>query len=71
MRSVPPRPGPVLAGQLAAGSWGVRLGLSHGLELETKRHCGADEILQGRLIDLVAFEDVDGAADISVEAGVE
>jgi hypothetical protein len=26
-----------------------------------ERHCSADEILQGRLIDLVAFVDVDGA----------
>jgi hypothetical protein len=29
-----------------------------------------DEILQGRLINLVAFVDVKGAPDIPVEAGV-
>jgi hypothetical protein len=41
------------------------------LALEIERHGSADEILQGRLIDLVAFVDVDGAPDIPVEAGVE
>ena len=58
-----------LVGPLAARSWGLRLAL--GFEVEIERHCGADEILQGRLIDLVAFMDVDGASDIPVEAGVE
>src|SRR5881275_1869611 len=52
---------------LAARSPGLRLDLS----LEIERHCSANEILQGRLIDLVAFVDVDGAPDIPVEAGVE
>src|SRR4029077_7742983 len=56
---------------LAAGSWGLRLGLCFALALEIERHCRADEILQGLLIDLVAFMDVDGAPDIPVEAGVE
>ena len=56
-----------LAGPLAAGSPGLRLALA----LEIERHCSEDEILQGCLIDLVAFVDVDGAPDISVEAGVE
>jgi hypothetical protein len=56
-----------LVGPLAAGSPGLRLDFA----LEIQRHCGADEILQGRLIDLVAFVDVDGAPDISLEAGVE
>ena len=56
-----------LVGPLAARSPGLRLALA----LEIERHCSADEILQGRLIDLVAFVDVDGAPDIPVEAGVE
>ena len=62
-------PGPAmkLVGPLAARSPGLRLALA----LEIERHCSADEILQGRLIDLVAFVDVDGAPDIPVEAGVE
>jgi hypothetical protein len=46
-----------------------RLRLALALEIED--HCSADEILQGRPIDLVAFMNVDGAPDISVEAGVE
>ena len=60
-----------LVGPLAGGSPGLRLGLLVGLALEIERHCSADEILQGRLINFVAFVDVDGAADISIEAGVE
>ena len=60
-----------LAGPLAARSPGLRLGLRLTLAVEIKRHCSADEILQGRLIDLVAFVDVDGAPHIPVEAGVE
>jgi len=46
-------------------------GLRLVLALEIERHCCADEILQGRLIDLVTFVDVDGAPDIPLEAGVE
>ena len=46
-------------------------GLRLGLALEIERHCSADEILQGRLIDLLVFVDIDGAPDIPVEAGVE
>src|SRR5438874_6110444 len=46
-----------LVGPLAARSPGLRLALA----LEIERHCSADEILQGRLIDLVPFVDVDGA----------
>ena len=68
-------PGPAmkLVGPLAARSPGLRLGLrlALGLEIEIERYCSADKILQGRLIDLVAFVDVDGAPDIPVEAGVE
>ena len=60
-----------LVGRLAARSPGLRLGLRLDFALEIERHCSADEILQGRLIDLVAFVDVDGAPDIPVEAGVE
>src|SRR6185369_14394177 len=48
---------------------GLRLRFTLGLEIE--RHCSADEILQGHLIDVVAFMDVDSAADIPLEAGVE
>jgi hypothetical protein len=59
-----------LVGPLAARAPGLRLALGC-LELEIKRHCSADEILQGRLIDLLAFVDVDRAPDIPVEAGVE
>src|SRR5881296_174491 len=62
-----PRPAMKLVGPLAARSPGLRL----ALVLEIERHCSADEILQGRLIDLVAFVDVDGAPDIPFEAGVE
>jgi hypothetical protein len=56
-----------LACPLAARCPGFRLALA----LEIKRHCSADEILQRRLIDLVAFVDVDSAPDVPVEAGVE
>jgi hypothetical protein len=66
-------PGPAmkLVDLLAARSPGLRLALALALEIEIERHCSADEILQGRLIDLVAFMDVDGTPDIPVEAGVE
>jgi hypothetical protein len=47
----------------------VEVALLSGFRIE--RHCGADEILQGRLIDLVAFMDVDGAPGAALEAGVE
>jgi len=56
-----------LAGPLAARSPGLGLALDHEIE----RHGSTDEILQGRLIDLVTLVDVDGAPDIPVEAGVE
>jgi hypothetical protein len=49
----------------------LRLVLGLALALEIERHCSADEILQGRLIDLLAFVDVDGAPDIPLEARVE
>ena len=66
-------PGPAmkLVGRLAAGSPGLRLGLRLDFAFEIERHCGADEILQGRFIDFVALVDVDGAPDIPLEAGVE
>ena len=59
-----------LVGQLAVRAWGLRrgLGFADGFEFEIERDCSADKILQGRLIDLFAFTDVDGAPDISVEA---
>ena len=59
--------GSLLTGPLAARSSGLRLVLA----LEIERYCSADEILQGRLINLVTFADVDSASDIPVEAGVE
>jgi hypothetical protein len=39
--------------------------------LDVEGDSGADEILERRLVDFVAFVDVDGAADIAVEARVE
>jgi len=56
-----------LVGPVAACSPALRLALAPEIE----RHCSADKILQGRLIDLVAFVDVDGAPGIPLEAGVE
>ena len=41
------------------------------LALEVERDGGADEGLQSGLIHLLAFVDVDGAADVAFEAGVE
>ncbi len=42
-----------------------------GLALEIELNCSADELLQGGLIDFVAFADVDGAPDLSFVALVE
>ncbi len=56
-----------LAGPLAAGSPRLRLALA----LEIECHCRADEIVQGGLIDLLSFVDVDGAPNIPVEARIE
>src|SRR5262249_31948624 len=53
-----------LAGPLAARAPGFRLGLGLAFALEIERHGSADKVLQGRLIDLVAFVDVDGPPDI-------
>src|SRR5215813_5632907 len=52
---------------LAGGSPGLRPVFA----LKIERHCGADEILQCRLIDLVTFIDVDGAPHIPIEAGIK
>lgn len=60
-----------LAGSLADRSPGLRLAFWLALALEIEGDCGADEILQGRLIDPVVFVDVDSAPDIPIEAGVE
>ena len=46
-----------------------RLWLAFAFEVEGD--CGPDEIFQGRLIDLVAFVDVDGAPNVPIQAGVE
>lgn len=62
----------LLVGPLAAHSPG--LGLARAFEvqsLEIERYGGTNEVLQGRFIYLVVVVDVDGATDISVEAGVE
>ncbi len=56
-----------LVGPFAARSSELRLALA----LQIERHGSADEILQGRLNDLLPFVDVDGAPDISLKAGVE
>lgn len=58
-----------LIGPLTARSPELRL--APALEMEIERHCIADEILQGRPIDLLGFVDVDSTPDIPVEAGVE
>ena len=63
-----------LAGALAAGSPGLRFGLLYGHSrwaAEIERNRGTDEFLQGRLIDIVAFVDIDSAPRIAVKAGVE
>jgi hypothetical protein len=49
----------------------LRLGLRFTVALEIERHRSADEVLQGRLIDLVPFVNVDGAPDIPLEARIE
>src|SRR5207247_10475045 len=46
-------------------------GLRPALALEIERHGSTDEVLQGRFIELVAFVDVNGSPDVSVEAGGE
>ena len=58
---------PELTGPFPARATGLRL----ALVLEIERHGSADQILQSPLIDLVTFVNVDGAPDISVQAGVE
>ena len=52
-------------GPLAARSPGFRLAL------EIERHRSANECLQGLLIDLLAFVNVDGPPDIPVKARIE
>jgi hypothetical protein len=47
------------------------LALRFALTLDIQGHGGADEVFQGRLVDLVALMNVDGAPDIALEAGVE
>jgi hypothetical protein len=43
--------------------------LAFAFEIEC--HGCADKVLQSRLINLLAFVDIDGAPDISVKAGIE
>src|SRR5579863_2439264 len=52
---------------LAARSPRLRLALT----LEIECDCGADESLQGCLINLVPFVNIDGAPEIPVKAGIE
>src|SRR6266496_2134637 len=47
------------------------LRLRFALALQVERHGSANEVFQCRLIDLLAFVNVHGAPDISLEAGVE
>src|SRR5262245_43983510 len=47
------------------------LGLAFALNGDIEGHGSTDQLLQRRLIDLLAFMDVDGAPDIPLEAGVE
>lgn len=62
----------LLVGPLAAHSPGLGLARAFDVQsLEIERYGGANEILQTRFIYLLAFVDVDGATDISVEAGIE
>ena len=56
---------------LAGGSTRLRVALVSVLTLEIESHSGADEILQGRLIDHVALMEVDRAPDVPLKAGVE
>lgn len=60
-----------LVSSLAARSPRFWLGFCFALALEIERHRLADEVLQGRLIDLVAFINVDRAPDVPFEARVE
>ena len=49
----------------------LRLSLAFKQALEIERYRSANEIPQGRLVDFLAFADVDGAPDVAIEAGVE
>ena len=61
-----------LVGPLAARWPVLRLAPVFQIQpLEIERHCSPDEILQGGLIELVAFVDVDGAPHIPVQACIE
>jgi hypothetical protein len=63
-----------LPGPLAAIAPALRFTFRLALALElfkVKRDCGTDKVLQSRLIHLLAFVDVDGTPDISIETGVE
>src|ERR1700753_2989008 len=52
--------GLLLVGPLPSRSPGLWLVLGFARFLEIERHCSADEILQGRVIDFFALVDVDG-----------
>src|SRR5262249_60435023 len=68
--ALPPgsRPTPTpLPGGLAA----CALRLRRALALQIQRHGRADQLLQRRLVQLLALADVDGAPRVPLEAGVE
>jgi len=51
-----------LVGPLFSRLPGLRFQLQPALDLEVERHCLPDEILQCRVVDLLAFIDINGAA---------
>src|SRR5215469_1766748 len=60
-----------LVGALPGRRPRLRSGLLFVLALEVEGHGSANEILQGRLLDLVAFVDVNRTPDIPPETGVK
>ncbi len=62
----------VLGASSALGEFGVAgPGLAVGAVIEIECYGGADEGLEGWLVELVAGVEVDGSAEVAVEAGVE
>ena len=61
----------LLASPFPARSSRFRFGLELAFVLKIERHRSADELLQSRFIDLIAFVDVDSTPNISFQAGVE
>src|SRR5215472_3015357 len=59
------------AWKLAGGPTACPLGLGLALALEIERRCVTDESFEGGFVEFVALVNVDGAPDISFEAGVK